>query len=85
MESGPITLSQIDNEMCDAFGIVPNPETYYHQWVDTIGLMLSLGKSFDTIIRQCNEAVTEYPESASYYETKLKIAEYLNANYVSDA
>jgi len=29
--------------------------------------------------------VTEYPESASYYETKLKIAEYLNANYVSDA
>jgi hypothetical protein len=84
-EAGPVSLSQIDNEMCQAFGIVPNPGQYYHTWVDTIGLKLALGQSFDEIIRETKEGMNEYPDSASYYETKLKIAEYLNENFISAA
>lgn len=89
INAGPVPLQQIDNEMCEHFGIIPDPGKYYHQWVDTIGLALAGAQSFDEIIKDCNEAIEEQskianPEGINYWITKLKVAEYLNSNYVSD-
>ena len=83
MDAGPVSLQQIDNEMCADFGLVPDPNNSYHLWVNTIGLALATGQSFNDIIKECHFSMAEYPESASYYETKLKIAEYLNEHFVS--
>jgi hypothetical protein len=85
LQSGAVSLQQIDNEMCSRFGVVHDPNNSYHLWVNTIGLALSTGQTFGDIIQECHTSITEYPESASYYETKLKIAEYLTQHFVSDA
>jgi hypothetical protein len=45
---------------------------------------LAAGETFDAIIGECNEALADNPQGASYHETKLKIAEYLNNMFVFD-
>jgi hypothetical protein len=82
--SGPVSLLQIDHEMREHFGVSPDAGRYFHQWVDTIGLMLAAGKTFDAIIGECAEALADNPHSASYHEIELRIAEYLNNNFVFD-
>ena len=88
--AGPAALQEIDNELCAALGIAPSPGSYYHQWVDTIGRALTAGQSFNEIIEDCREASEvqsniDNHEGISYWTTKLKIAEYLNQHYVSEA
>ncbi len=86
----PVALQEIDREMCAAFGIAFNPGKYYHQWADTIGLALAAGQSFDEIIRDCKDGIEAQSKIAnqdgiSYWTTKLKVAEYLNRHYISNA
>ena len=89
-DAGPVPLQEIDSEMCAAFGIEPNTGRYYHQWVDSIGLALAAGQSFDEIIRDCREAIEEQSRIANqdginYWTTKLKIAEYQKENFIHKA
>jgi hypothetical protein len=83
--AGPVSLQRIDHEMRDHFGVSLDAERYFYQWVDTIGLMLAAGKTFDAIIGECKEAMADYPQNAAYHEIKLRIAEYLDNNFVFDA
>jgi hypothetical protein len=88
--AGPVALRQIDNELREHFGIAPDPENYYHKWVHTIGMSLTCGYSLDTIVKDCKEAIEEHsrlanPDGLSYWDTKLKIAQYLNQHFVSNA
>ena len=88
--AGPVPLQEIDSEVCAAFGIAPNPDRYYHQWADSIGLALAAGQSFDEIIRDCEEGIEAQSKIANrdginYWTTKLKIAEYLNNNFIPAA
>jgi hypothetical protein len=85
LTAGPVSLQQIDHEMREHFGITPDAGRYFYQWVDTIGSMLAAGTTFDAIIGECNEALADNPQSASYHETKLKIAECLKNKFVFDA
>ena len=50
MDAGPVSLQQIDNEMCADFGLVPDPNNSYHLWVNIIGLTLATGQSFNDIM-----------------------------------
>ena len=89
-DAGPVPLQEIDSEMCTAFGIAPNPGKYYHQWVDSIGLALAAGKSFDEIIKDCSEGIEAQSKIANrdginYWTTKLRVAEYLNNNFIPAA
>jgi hypothetical protein len=88
--AGPVPLREIDSEMCAAFSIAPNPGKYYHQWADSIGLALAAGQSFDEIIRDCKEGIEAQSKIANqegvhYWTIKLKIAEYLNKNFIHEA
>jgi hypothetical protein len=85
LDAGPVALSEIDNEICAYLGVEPWEDEYYRQWVDTIGLALACGQSFDQIIEQCRKDMGAYIESSHYYEIKMKIAEYLNQHFVADA
>jgi hypothetical protein len=80
-----VALRQIDKEMCEYFGVVQDKDGYYYHWVDTIGFELATGQLFPDIIQECHANMAKQPDSAAYYETKLKIAGYLSANFVSDA
>jgi hypothetical protein len=62
-----------------------DPDHWLWSWNNTIGLALSLGRSFDDIIQECNSNIAEYPEDFKYYLRKLEIAKYLSENFTSDA
>ena len=79
LDAGPVSLAEIDDELCAALGFVRDKDKYHLQWADTIGQALACGQSFDTIIRHCKEAIEEAP--GNYFETKLQIVKYLNNNY----
>ncbi len=83
MDKGPVSLRQVDEEICAHFN-VPHTNDYYHSWFDTIGFELGTGRSFADIIRQCHEDMEASPLSYRYYEHKLEIAEYLDKHFVSD-
>ncbi len=83
MDKGPVSLRQVDEEICAHFN-VPHTNDYYHSWFDTIGFELGTGRSFADIIRQCHEDMEASPLSYRYYERKLEIAEYLDKHFVSD-
>jgi len=79
MDKGPVSLRQVDEEICAHFN-VPHTYDYYHSWFDTIGFELGTGRSFADIIRQCHEDMEASPLSYRYHERKLKIAEYLDSH-----
>jgi hypothetical protein len=83
LNAGPVSLRQVDDEICAYFNVVPQPKDYYHAWFDTIGFELTTGRSFADVIRRCHEDIEAYPESYKYYERKLEIAEYLDKHFIS--
>jgi hypothetical protein len=89
-KAGPVALQQIDNEIREHLGIVADPKKSYHQWVDTIGMSLAGGYSLEIIVKDCKEAIQEHsrlnnPDGSRYWETKLKIAQYLNEHFITEA
>ena len=84
MDKGPVSLRQVDEELCVHFNVVPHPDDYYHLWFDTIGSELTSGSSFSDIIKGCHRDMAEYPEKYRYYERKLEIAKYLDKHFISD-
>src|SRR5215470_10983197 len=88
-DAGPVSLSQIDEEIRAHFGVASDPKKYYHQWADSIGLALASGQSFDEIIDDCNEAIEEQSKIANqqgidYWNIKLTIAEFLQEYFISN-
>jgi hypothetical protein len=84
VQAGPVSPREIDKEMCEAFGIIPHKENYYYDWIDTIGLALARGKSFDKIIEECTDNIRHHPDSAPYYEIKIRIVEHLREHFISN-
>ncbi|HKD24881.1 MAG TPA: hypothetical protein VKC66_03040 [Xanthobacteraceae bacterium] len=80
MGMGPVSLRQVDEEICAHFNVVPYPNDYYHSWFDTIGFDLASGKSFAEIIRQCHDDMKASPQGYRY--NKLEIAEYLDKHFI---
>jgi hypothetical protein len=83
MDKGPVSLRQVDEEICAHFN-APHTSDYYHSWFDTIGFELATGISFPDIITRCYEDMEASPESYRYYERKREIAEYLDEHFISD-
>ena len=84
LNAGPVDLQEIDDEVCVHFGVVSDPNDYYLNWIETIGLMLALGKTLEQVVNDCHELMAEYPDSRSYYKRKAEIAEYLDQQFVPD-
>jgi hypothetical protein len=72
MDKGPVSLPQVDEEICAHFNVVPHTKDYYHSWFDTIGFELATGSSFADIIRRCHEDMEASPQSYRYHERKLE-------------
>jgi hypothetical protein len=49
MQGAPVSLNQIDREICDYMGVECHPGRYAYGWFDVIGFQLAAGKSFDDI------------------------------------
>lgn len=72
----PVKFATIDEEMCEHFGVTPDPVKYYRGWYDVIGEALAMGASFEKI-RECFVTNDE--------QNGIAIVDFLDANFVSDA
>lgn len=84
-ESSPTSLNRIDEEICDLLGIEVHPRRWAYAWYDYIGWELAFGHSFETIrkkIQKDSDGVTD-KEDLDFYAQMLKIANFLEENYVA--
>lgn len=77
-EDRPSSPAQIDNDLCAALGVEPNPVNFYAYWWDIIGLSLACGETLD----QLAEYYTQGDEADPTYAT---IAMWLKDNYTAEA
>ncbi len=74
-EAKPRPLKDIDTDLWDHFegGEPDGNEQWYHHWYNFIGLLLAVGKTFQEVIKLCEDF------------TMREIAVYLEENYTSNA
>jgi len=82
----PEPLAQIDNKMCEHFGVVPHDRFYLRWWFDTIARKLAMGESFEEIRVKMVELDQQFPDEKDEGEpTHAQICDWLSENYVSDS
>ena len=76
IETGePKNFVELDHEMCEHFGIKPDPDHWLMDWYNFIGLALSMGKTFDEIRAYVYKDETPM----------LDIIDYIEQRYVPEA
>lgn len=83
---GPVVLPRIDEAICLALSVPCDPIKYYNYWFDSIGFRLAIGKTFDQIREEfkgyvAEEKAKDNAGGVEYYETSLKIVDYLDERY----
>ncbi len=73
-ETTPMTLTAIDNDMCDEFGAPVDPKRYFEEWVNYEGLELASGLT----LAQVRDMYVKGGETA-----RLPIIDWLLANYTA--
>jgi hypothetical protein len=76
-----VSLSKIDEEICEMMNVPCDEKKYYYGWYDIIGFRLAMGETFDDMISG-NEAKGIGALEDPIYQ---QIARWLEANYGSDA
>ena len=72
-EAGPVSLNQIDEELCEFLGEKVHPTKYVRHWFDLQGLSLALGHS-------CEKIRELFPD-----QENLEVTNWLEANFTPDA
>lgn len=76
-EKEPMNFGKVDDLVCEALGVQPDPVKFYRSWYDIIGLGIALGDTLPKM-RAKFAADPETPELA-------KIAAFLDDNFTTDA
>lgn len=92
-EKAPTKLNKLDEEIAALLGEKVHETAYCWGWMDSIGFLLSLGKTWDEIRAHRRECAKEWAEKCKdieekamntvYLETTLRIVDYLEANFTS--
>jgi len=83
--AGPVSLSKIDEELCQHFGVQPDPVKYYEGWYNSIGLQLALGRDFQYMREFIQGLFQKYPEEKVQLQHELDIINWFDQNSESDA
>lgn len=73
-ETKPTKLTQIDEELCIVFNAPVDPDKWYQNWYNTIGLGLALGYDWNSL----REKLGDDPETKG-------ILDWLEAHYEVDS
>jgi hypothetical protein len=88
-EEGPVSLSKVDEEMCEHFQVPCDPIKYLGGWFDCIGFRLALGKTFEEIREQIDgylAADKQHQDGyVEFYENMLLMLSYLEERYTPNA
>lgn len=83
----------LDEELACHFGDTPDPKLWYYEWYNVIGLKLALGQTLEEAVTSLQKTLKDMryrPKPATlnalaFQQRLVQIAEYLNANYTTDA
>jgi hypothetical protein len=83
LESGPVVLQHIDDEMRVHFGVPPDKDNWYMDWYTFIGLPLACGKTFT----QIRAIYNDFYQAPAFSDERrcVEIIDWLDANFTSDA
>ena len=73
----PVEFVKIDEALCATFGVPVDPDKWYQDWYDGIGLCLASGATFDKI----RDVYNEEPPIIEIVE----IIDWLSARYRADS
>ena len=83
-----VALNTIDEEICAKFNEPVHPTQWCHGWHNYIGFELATDHTFEQVIAGCDTVIAEnagHAASVAYWQRMKEIAEFLNANFVSNA
>jgi len=75
-----IRFIDLDEDLCNHFGVPVHPDEYYLGWYDFVGLRLAMGKTFDDM--------RQYLSTSDHTEWSMKmlaIVDYIDDHCTSDA
>jgi hypothetical protein len=91
-ESEPMPLAKVDDLICEKLGVAADPDKYYANWYDVIGLLLALGKGElgSTSLRQAvldfySDTLAPPEVLAPLREEKLQVLRVLEEYFTSNA
>lgn len=80
-ETAPTPLVKIDEELCALLGEPVDPKNWVLNWYGTIGFMLACGETWEGVREETKECF----EDSITLPSRLRILDYLEKNYTSDA
>jgi hypothetical protein len=89
-EKGPVSLNQIDRELCQLLGEPVDPVNYVLGWFDYHGFMLAMGRDWAYIREAIRERRAEYYKKGNLMcvevmEDYFRVLDYLEANFTPNA
>ena len=81
---GPVSLNQIDRELCELLGEEVHPTRYVCGWLDYIGPELAMGRSWAAIWNTLGDDYYLW-EDDEYCGNMAKILHYLQNNFSPNA
>lgn len=63
-------LNEVDTAMCQALGVEPDPERWYKNWYNTIGLGLAIGHDLNRLREFFPDKLDVIAYLEEYYTTK---------------
>lgn len=79
-----VAFQEVDEQICEHFGISAHPKKYVCGWYESIGLRLACGQSFDEILEEFARTIAEgNPNRAEeiWLVDIIKIAKFLRDHY----
>jgi hypothetical protein len=64
LTDGPDAFIKLDNDMCAHFGVNPDPNEFYKDWLGILGWRIALGSTWDEIRSEFHEMTSGYPAEA---------------------
>lgn len=86
-DAGPVSLCEIDEEMCQHFGVPCDIKHYHHDWYPVVGTGLAFGINYEELINRIKERIENpsprYTEEMQRFDQHLiEVIEWLRDNFV---
>lgn len=84
-ETTPQSFSEIDRIMCEHFGVEVHPKYYLADWYNVIGFVIACGKG-ELGSQELRDFIVGWaPLDSEYSAELLKVLDYLEEHYTSNA
>jgi len=78
-----VNFTEVDNEICQLFGVIPDPEDYYKNWFNIFGFALATNYTLGT--PEWVNLLDKFKNGHGRFLDLFRIGMYLNENFTSNS